>query len=315
MTAARGHADACEQLFRRELGRPPRSGRAPGGRRACRAEPGRGRRSRGRVAAARGGACRGGRRRGRARCGVSAAGVCRGAGRWRPGAASRALAMLGAELVHSVRGGDEEGAAMLHEALALAEAGSDREVECRVCRELGFVAVQASRGCREAGGWAGPSRWRRTTGSARPCSACAAKRCPTGPTTRRRSVCSGSRSPPRGAAATSGRRHGRWRSWAARCCCGPAGGGGGGARRLARARGGRGLGGVQPFPEALRAEVALRQGDPDRAIALLDHAFALGCRIGDPAGRQSRLARAGWSTRPRASASRRCHGCATPRRV
>ena len=38
----------------------------------------------------------------------------------------------------------------------------------------------------------------------------------------------------------------------------------------------------QPFPEALRAEVALRQGDPDRAIALLDHAFALGCRIGDP---------------------------------
>jgi hypothetical protein len=38
----------------------------------------------------------------------------------------------------------------------------------------------------------------------------------------------------------------------------------------------------RPFPEALRAEVALRRGDPDRAIALLDHAFALGCRIGDP---------------------------------
>ena len=30
------------------------------------------------------------------------------------------------------------------------------------------------------------------------------------------------------------------------------------------------------------SEVALWQGDPDRAIALLDHAFALGCRIGDP---------------------------------
>ena len=39
---------------------------------------------------------------------------------------------------------------------------------------------------------------------------------------------------------------------------------------------------VQPFPEALRAEVALRQGDLDLAIGLLDHAFALGCRIGDP---------------------------------
>ena len=38
----------------------------------------------------------------------------------------------------------------------------------------------------------------------------------------------------------------------------------------------------QPFPEALRAELALRQGDLDHAVALLDHAFALGCRIGDP---------------------------------
>ena len=50
-----------------------------------------------------------------------------------------ALAALGAALVHSVRGGDEEGAAVLHEALALAEAAGDREVECKVCRELGFV--------------------------------------------------------------------------------------------------------------------------------------------------------------------------------
>jgi len=38
----------------------------------------------------------------------------------------------------------------------------------------------------------------------------------------------------------------------------------------------------QSFPEALRAEAALRQGDPDRAMGLLDHAFTLGCHIGDP---------------------------------
>ena len=38
----------------------------------------------------------------------------------------------------------------------------------------------------------------------------------------------------------------------------------------------------QPFPEALRAEAALRQGDPDRATALLEHAFTLCCRLGDP---------------------------------
>jgi hypothetical protein len=38
----------------------------------------------------------------------------------------------------------------------------------------------------------------------------------------------------------------------------------------------------QPFPEALRAEVALRQHDPEHAGALLEQAFALGCRLGDP---------------------------------
>ena len=56
-----------------------------------------------------------------------------------PALLARALAALGGALVHSVRGGDEEGAAVLHEALALAEAAGDREVECKVCRELGFV--------------------------------------------------------------------------------------------------------------------------------------------------------------------------------
>jgi tetratricopeptide (TPR) repeat protein len=38
----------------------------------------------------------------------------------------------------------------------------------------------------------------------------------------------------------------------------------------------------QPFPEALRAEAALREDEHDCAHALLDHAFALGCRLGDP---------------------------------
>jgi hypothetical protein len=39
---------------------------------------------------------------------------------------------------------------------------------------------------------------------------------------------------------------------------------------------------LQPFPEALQAEVAMRQHDPNHATALLDHAFGLGCRLGDP---------------------------------
>ena len=35
----------------------------------------------------------------------------------------------------------------------------------------------------------------------------------------------------------------------------------------------------QPFPEAVRAEVALSHGDRELATALLEHAFPLGCRL------------------------------------
>jgi hypothetical protein len=37
-----------------------------------------------------------------------------------------------------------------------------------------------------------------------------------------------------------------------------------------------------PFPEALRAEVALHEQDTEYASALLEHAFALGCQLADP---------------------------------
>jgi len=37
-----------------------------------------------------------------------------------------------------------------------------------------------------------------------------------------------------------------------------------------------------PFPESIRAEVALRRGDLAQAGELLDHAWPLGCRLGDP---------------------------------
>ena len=66
------------------------------------------------------------------------------------------------------------------------------------------------------------------------------------------------------------------------------------------------------MPEALRAEVALRQDEPERAAALLDHAFALGCRLGDPCW-EAMSARARWAscTRRPASAAPRWPGCAT----
>ena len=204
--AARDHADACEELFRRELGRAPDLGV----RRAADAEsaPPAGDR------AAAVGQLDAGRRA--VDAGAVDAGIAclrqacmeaRGVGD--PALLARALAALGAALVHSVRGGDEEGAAVLHEALALAEAGGDREVECKVCRELGFVAGQAARGV-SAGRWlARAGAWRKTNASARQSSAYAARPCPTARTTRPRSPCSASRWRPRGAAATSARRRTR----------------------------------------------------------------------------------------------------------
>ncbi len=57
----------------------------------------------------------------------------------------RALVALGSALVHGVRGRDEEGAAVLHEALVTSEATGDAHAAARVMRELGFIDVQAGR--------------------------------------------------------------------------------------------------------------------------------------------------------------------------
>jgi tetratricopeptide (TPR) repeat protein len=52
---------------------------------------------------------------------------------------------LGGALVHAVRGRDEEGAAVLHEALASATDLGDLGLATKSCRELGFIDVQAGR--------------------------------------------------------------------------------------------------------------------------------------------------------------------------
>jgi hypothetical protein len=44
----------------------------------------------------------------------------------------------------------------------------------------------------------------------------------------------------------------------------------------------RGMTAFVPFPESFRAEVDLACGDVDRAEERLEHAFALGCQVGDP---------------------------------
>ena len=283
VAAAREHAEACEVLFRRELGRAP----DPAVRRAAdehgaQAPPAVGDRAAalGQLQAGRAAVDAGAVEPGIA-CLRQACAEARGVGD--PALLARCLAALGAALVHSLRGADEEGAAVLHEALALAEACGEREVSSKVCRELGFIAVQAARGV-SAG------RWLQRAGTL-------------AEDDKERSAVLGVRGQALsdrahyGAAITllgqsvdTARRCGdlRQRAWSLAIL---------GRALLLRGQVVEAVevlddslalveetGWVvfQPFPEALRAELALRQGDPDRATALLDHAFPLGCRLGDP---------------------------------
>jgi tetratricopeptide (TPR) repeat protein len=180
-------------------------------------------------------------------------------------------------------GRDEEGAAVLHEALLLAEAAGERSLSVKVCRELGFVEVQAGRAA-SAGSWllratrlADDERERAAVLGVRGMALSDRAHYTAAITLLSESV-------------DTARRCGdlRQAAWSLAI--------------LGRARLLRGelrdavelldesLGLVereawvafQPFPEALRAEAALGQDDPERALALLEHAFSLGCRLGDP---------------------------------
>jgi hypothetical protein len=62
-----------------------------------------------------------------------------------PALQARALIALGGALVHAVRGRDEEGAAVLHEAIRLATEAGDRETAVTAHWQLGFVDVDAGR--------------------------------------------------------------------------------------------------------------------------------------------------------------------------
>jgi tetratricopeptide (TPR) repeat protein len=62
-----------------------------------------------------------------------------------PALRGQALAALGGALVHAVRGRDEEGAAVLHEAIPLATRAGDRATAVTAHRELGLVEVLAGR--------------------------------------------------------------------------------------------------------------------------------------------------------------------------
>ena len=233
-----------------------------------------------------------------------------------PALLARALAALGVALVHSVRGRDEEGAAVLHEALALAEEHGELDVAAKVCRELGYVEVQAGRGV-SAGRWllraAGLVRVDEERAAVLGVRGMAlSDRAHYAPAIR---LLESSIAIARGCGDERRRRLVARRSSAAlfvlRGELEEAEEVLEGSLALARATGWIAF---LPFPEAIRAEVALRRGDPAHAAELLDHAWPLGCRLGDPCW-EAMAARAlgAASTRRRASARRRSPGCATPR--
>jgi tetratricopeptide (TPR) repeat protein len=196
---------------------------------------------------------------------------------------ARSLSELGSALVHAVRGRDEEGAALLHEALAITEQTGDREMAGRVCRELGYVDVQAGRGT-SAGRWLERSTQLALTDGERAAvlgvrgmalsdrahydpavallseSVSTAERC-------------GAVRQTAWSLALLGRLmllRGELRSAAAAL-----------DRSLALVEQ-DGWIAFRPLPEALRGEVALTGGELERAEELLQSAFALGCRLGDP---------------------------------
>ena len=142
-TTALARAEECDALFRRELGVPPSPAvrraayatldRAFGGTRASAT----GQLEAGEAAAA-AGAVETAIERLRRAC-AEAAGC--GDEELR----ARALVALGTTLIHTVRGRDEEGAAVLHQAIAVAERAGARAPSAMAHRELGYVDVQAGR--------------------------------------------------------------------------------------------------------------------------------------------------------------------------
>ena len=142
--ASLAQVDACRRLFRRGLGVEPSPAvqRAAGGRAA--GDPVRGDRIAARAHLEAGGAA--------VAAGAVEHGVtglrqaCAEAAACGDGAThARALLALGTALVHAVRGRDEEGSAVLHEAVAVAEDAGHRESLVGALRELAYTDVQAGR--------------------------------------------------------------------------------------------------------------------------------------------------------------------------
>ena len=198
---------------------------------------------------------------------------------------ARALVSLGSSLVHAARGSDEEGAAALHEGIALAEALDDAVLAATAWREIGWVEFLRAR-YRPGGQGVGDRR--RAGGRRR-----GGTRLDRPHPRRRIAATSGSTPLPRTTFTLAIKRAdvvGADRPAAfARAVLG----------RLHLLRGelddarvmldaalvrvsAIGWTTFLPYPESYRAEVDLMAGDVDAAAERFEHAFSLGCQVGDP---------------------------------
>ena len=198
---------------------------------------------------------------------------------------ARALVALGGALVHApVRGADEEGAAALHEGTLLAEDAGRQDVAATGWREISWVQFLRSqydraeeslaRTAELADGNDGELAWvalirgtaahdvgdHATAGELLPLAVARSERLASGQ--------------PLGLALSLlGRLHLlRGELDDAHLVI---------DRALEEAEA-RGMTAFVPFPESFRAELDLLRGDLDRAEERFEHAFALGCQVGDP---------------------------------
>ncbi len=199
------------------------------------------------------------------------------------GLRTRALVALGSALVHAVRGRDEEGAAVLHEALALAGDADERPTAALACRELGYIDVQAGRNA-SGGRWLAKATELATSDEER-CAILGIRGMalsdrayyPAALELLKRSVelaegCGQARQTA-WSLSLIGRIHLQRGELAAAATT---------LDRSLELVGTEGWTAFRPWPESLRAEVSLRTGRPDLALERVERAFRLACRLGDP---------------------------------
>lgn len=196
---------------------------------------------------------------------------------------ARVLLELGSALVHAARGRDEEGAAMLHQALMVADSIGATALVVEACRELGYIEVQAGRAA-TAGRWL--SRASADVGGDRERAKVLGVRGMALSDRAHYEAAIGLLNESVAVAESSGDC--RQQAWSlailgrAFLLRGQLREAGEVLDRSLELIAHEGWLALQPLPEALRAEVALRQGATEKASALAQHAFALGCELGDP---------------------------------